>query len=130
MNLIERYQDEVYSLALSLTNDEKKAANLALKVFEETLPKVYGSHQKIKLKLFKAMLSKTDGINPKKIKGSDFLTIFKRKLNVFDRNVFVLKYEFDLKAIDIAFVLEVSKDRVKKSLLFGIDKVARKMETK
>jgi hypothetical protein len=128
MNLVEMYQNEVYALAFSLTNDEKKSRILAFNTFDEIVPKSYGSFRKIKFKLFKNLLEMADRVSIKSPKTKNFVWTFKRRLSVFDRKVFVLKFDFDLSSLDIAIILGVSRDKVKKSLLDSMDEVARKME--
>ncbi|MDR2708423.1 MAG: hypothetical protein LBC07_00400 [Elusimicrobiota bacterium] len=127
MNLIERFQDEVYSLALSLTNNPPRAKALAIKVFVEHLGKTYGSYDKIKLRLFKYLLKRVDAIAVKKDKNKTLLVSFKRGLPLFDRKVFVLKYELGLRTVEIASALSTTRDKVRKSLLFSAQKLAKKL---
>ncbi|MDR1952616.1 MAG: hypothetical protein LBQ37_03790 [Elusimicrobiota bacterium] len=130
VTLIERYQDEIYSLALSLTNNEKKSKILAAKVFDKSLGKVYGSYNKIKLQLFRELLLNIASVSMKKMSEKNILYLFKRRLNLFDRKVFVLKFEFNLTSTEIAVVLRTSVKKVKKSLFYSIDKMIKIMEDK
>ena len=127
MNLIERYQDEVFSLAFSMINNEEKSKILAFKAFEETLSSAYGGRNKIKLRLFRNVLIKTESASAKNRKNKNPVNLFKNKLNIFDRKIFILKHEFGLSSSDISVVLGVKRDKVKKSLLASMDRLARKI---
>jgi DNA-directed RNA polymerase specialized sigma24 family protein len=130
MHLIERFQNELYSLALSLTYDAEKSKHLALNAFEQTLPKSYGNFHSIKVQLFKNILKEIDffSIKKSKCKNADLVGLVKRNLSVFDKKIFVLKYEHNVSVEDICYILDTQVDKVKKSLLLSIRKVMKKME--
>ncbi|MDR3244427.1 MAG: hypothetical protein LBT79_06720 [Elusimicrobiota bacterium] len=130
MHLIERFQNELYSLALSLTYDEENSKKLALDTFENTLEQTQGDFNKIKLALYKSILKEigTFSIKKNKCKNIDIVSLVKRRLSLFDKKAFVLKYEFGVSVEDICYILDAKLLKVKKSLLLSVKKVAKKME--
>ncbi|MDR3049582.1 MAG: hypothetical protein LBV16_07110 [Elusimicrobiota bacterium] len=130
MHLVERFQDELYSLALSLTYDHEKSKKLALDTFEKTLGETDGDFHKIKMELYKAMLKEIGSISIKKnkCKNPDILSLVKKRLPLFDKKAMVLKYEFNISVNDICYILDAKLLKVKKSLLSSIKKVAKKLE--
>jgi DNA-directed RNA polymerase specialized sigma24 family protein len=130
MNLIERFQDELYSLALTLTYDHEKSKRLALDTFEKTLSEASGNFHKIKIELYKSMLQEIGALSIKrnKCKNPDILSLVKKHLSLFDKKAFVLKYEFGISVEDICYILDAKVLKVKKSLLSSIRKVAKKLE--
>jgi hypothetical protein len=130
MNLVERFEDQVYSLCLCLINDPVKSKAISLKVFIDCLGKTYGSYDIIRLRLFRHLLKNLDEVSVKRDKNDSFLIKFKRGLPIFDRKVFVLKYEFELSTTNTAFVMGVKKNKVRKSLLFSTERLAKKLASK
>ncbi|MDR0485459.1 MAG: hypothetical protein LBH29_01885 [Elusimicrobiota bacterium] len=130
MNLIERFQDELYSLALSLTYDAEISKKAALDAFEKTLPASSGDFSRIKAELFKNMLSELGFFDIKKnnSQAADIVSLIKKSLPLFDKKTFVLKYEFNVSVADISYILGVPDIKVKKSLLASVRKVMRKMK--
>ncbi|MDR2772623.1 MAG: hypothetical protein LBB93_04055 [Elusimicrobiota bacterium] len=128
MNLIERYQDEMYSLALSLTNDDKKSKALAMKAFDKSVGELYGGYNKMKVQLFRTLLSFAPLSKLKRAKNGDILYTFKKNLPPFERQIFVLKFEFHLSVLETSLVLNSSRAEVKKHIFFILNKLFKKLE--
>ncbi len=118
MLTLKKYQNEIYSLALSLVYDSGKAKKAAVKAFEK-MPSLDEDSPEIKLRLFKNLLSGINAFSIKKKKNScgDFVSLAKKRMPLFDKKVFVLKYEHCFTVKDICCVLAKDAEKVKISML-------------
>lgn len=132
MLLVSRHQDELYSLAFVLTYDHKTARKCAIKAFEKVLSSYYDDSNETKLKLYKTLLSRIGAFSVKKkqCKDKGLIGLIKKNLGIFDKKVFILKYEFNCSIKDISYLLDAKPEKVKKSLYKSTMTAAAALEDK
>lgn len=133
MQIIKNYQNKVYTMALSLTGNPEKSKKAAIKAFESVL-KTYHTDDldsvETRNSLYKSLLKNICffSINKKDLDKKGILNSIKYKLGLFDKKVFVLKYEFGCSLSDIVYILNSNAGKVKKSLLKSAQKMAKVLE--
>ena len=132
MRLVSKYQNELYSLALGLTYDQKNARKFVIKAFEKVLGSYYDDSNETKLKLYKNLLGSIGvfSIKKKQCKDKSIAGFVKKKLGLFDKKVFALKYENGLTVGDICYILNEKPLKIKKALFKSAMLVADILEDK
>ena len=130
MRLADKYQNDLYSLAVSLIYDTKKSKKAVIKAFESVLSSYNNDSDEMKLKLYKKLLDRIGffSVNKKHCVQNGCAESVKKKLGIFDKKVFVLKYEHGLTVDEICAVLDAKQHKVKRSLLKSTQKAADAIE--
>jgi len=125
-------RNDLYSLALSLVYDETKAKKLADKAFGKVLSRLFEDERQLKFALYKKLLKSVGrfGVRKKACKDSCCLGLAKKNFKIFDKKVFVLKYEHGFDIAEIAAVLNASEEKVKKALFKTTYAVSQMLEEK
>ncbi|AKL98101.1 hypothetical protein [Endomicrobium proavitum] len=132
MKQIKQNKNDIHSLALSLVYDDKKAKKLTKKTFKKVSKRLFSDERQLKLALYKRLLKYVGRFSVKKKKclGSDFICLAKKNFKIFDKKVFVLKYEHGFNIEDISEVLNAKESEIKKSLFYTTEKIAAVLEEK
>jgi len=130
MRLADKYQNDLYSLAVSLIYDKEKSKKAVVKAFESVLRSYNNDSDEMRLKLYKKLLDRIGffSVNKKQCVQNGCAENIKKKLGIFDKKVFVLKYEHDLTVDEICAVLDAKQHKVKSSLLKSTQKAADAIE--
>ncbi|MCL2144396.1 MAG: hypothetical protein FWH43_02725 [Endomicrobia bacterium] len=130
MQIIKKYQNEVYTMALSLTCNAQKSKIAAVKAFEKILKSYHSDSPETKIKLYKELLKNIGifTINKNDLDRKGIINSVKHRLGLFDKKVFVLKYEFNCGLKDIVYILDSSCEKVKKSLVKSTERLAKILE--
>lgn len=118
-----KIEEELYQLGLSLTYNYKRAQKLAAKALKK--------EKNNKLFLYKSVLKNIGKFSIRKSKciRNDFISVVKKDLKLFDKKVFVLRYEFKLTISEIVLVMSSTSEKVKESLYNSTLKIADRLES-
>ena len=126
MQIVVKLQDELYGLALRFTGNSEKSKEAVIKAFNKILKSYHSDSSETRVELYKNLLNNIGffSISKKNLDKSGFVNIVKHSLGVFDKKVFVLKYEADFRVNEISYILSSSSEKIKKSLLKSTKRVA------
>lgn len=130
MQIIIKYQNELYAAALSLTGNAEKSKKAVIKAFEKVLRAYHSDTPETRVELYKNLFGNISflSVSRKKLDKAGIINGVKHSLSLFDKKVFVLKYEANFTVIEIASILGSSTEKIKKSLLKSTKKVADSLE--
>ena len=126
MQIIVKLQDELYGLALRFTGDSEKSKKAVIKAFNKILKSYHCDSSETRVELYKNLFNNIGffSICKKSLDKAGFINIAKHSLSVFDKKVFVLKYEADFTVNEISYILRSSSEKIKKSLLKSTERVS------
>jgi hypothetical protein len=120
-------------MALSLTGNAETAKKTAVKAFKSVLKSYHtddAGSTETRNQLYRNLLKNigffTVNKNDLNMKGT--VNSVKHGLGLFDKKVFVLKYEFGCSINDIVFILGAGSGKIKKSLIKSARKAAKLIE--
>lgn len=121
--LAKNTKTEIRNIIFDITCNSKRAIKLTKNI---KIP----SDKKEKMILYKNLLRRIYFFNVKKNcrKKKDALTSFEKKLKLFNKKVFILRYGYKYNISDIAFMLNKNEEKIKKSLLNSCLKLACELE--
>ncbi|MDR2425827.1 MAG: hypothetical protein LBD46_01355 [Endomicrobium sp.] len=130
MQIVKKYQNEIYGMAFSLTCNEQTSRKAAIKAFENLLRSYYADLPEIKTELYKKLLKNIGffDIKKKDLNKKGMINSIKHNLRLFDKKVFILKYEFNCSLKDMSYILNSSEDKIKKSLYKSVQRIAQMLE--
>jgi hypothetical protein len=130
MHIVQKYQNDVYNLALSLTGNAEKSKNASVKAFESVLKSYYSDSPETKIELYKKLLERIGvfSVKKKELDKKGSLNSVKHALGLFDKKVFVLKYECGCGIQEISYILGSNREKIKKSLLKSTKRMADILE--
>jgi hypothetical protein len=117
-------------MALSLTGSEQTSKKAAVKAFESLLKSYYADSPETKIELYKKLLKNIGifDIKKKDLNKKGIINSVKHNLGLFDKKVFVLKYEFNCPLKDIVYILNSNAEKIKKSLYKSAWRVSQIIE--
>ena len=130
MQIIKNYQNEVYSMAFSLTCDAQISEKAAIKAFKSVMSAYHSNSDETKIELYKKLLANIGffDIRRKNLDKKGKINSVKNKLGLFDRKVFVLKYEFQCSLQNISYIMSSKPDKIKRSLIKSAERMAKALE--
>ena len=130
MQIIIKYQNELYGLVLRFTGNSEKSKAAVINAYKKILKSYYSDSSETRIELYKTLIGNIGffDINKASLDRNGFVNILKHRLGVFDKKVFVLKYEADFTVKEISYILRCSSGKIKKSLLKSTKRAADALE--